>query len=123
VNTTIKACHVQWRMLTAGSTVWAPFGDHGWHPGTVTGLGKNPTERTVVGLSFETEAEDEKTNRWEVRTSRGEVVSARYLVAAVGTLSKANLPKFKGLEGFVSVMSVTEYAVDQRPVLSRPRFA
>jgi len=43
---------------------------------------------------------DEKTNRWEVRTSGGQVVSARYLVAAVGTLSKANLPKFKGLETF-----------------------
>jgi cation diffusion facilitator CzcD-associated flavoprotein CzcO len=43
---------------------------------------------------------DEKINRWEVQTSRGEVVSARYLIAAVGTLSKANLPQFKGLETF-----------------------
>jgi cation diffusion facilitator CzcD-associated flavoprotein CzcO len=49
----------------------------------------------VIATTF-----DEKTNRWEVRTSRGEVVSARYLIAAVGTLSKANLPKFKGLETF-----------------------
>jgi hypothetical protein len=53
MNTTINACSVQWRMLTEGSTVWAPFGDHGWHPGTVTGLGKNPAECTVVRLSFE----------------------------------------------------------------------
>jgi cation diffusion facilitator CzcD-associated flavoprotein CzcO len=50
----------------------------------------------VTAATFE-----EKTNRWEVRTSCGEVVSARYLIAAVGTLSKANLPKFKGLETFM----------------------
>ena len=24
-----------------------PFGDHSWHPYTVTDLGKNPAERTV----------------------------------------------------------------------------
>jgi hypothetical protein len=30
-----------WRMLTLGSTIWAPFGDHGWRPGIVIGLGKN----------------------------------------------------------------------------------
>jgi len=30
---------------------------------------------------------------------------------------------FEQLEGVVSVMSVTEYAVDQRRVLSRPRFS
>jgi cyclohexanone monooxygenase len=43
---------------------------------------------------------DEKTNRWEVRTDQGDVVSARYLIAAVGMLSATNLPKFKGLESF-----------------------
>lgn len=36
-----------WRMLTPGSTVWAPFGDHGWRPGTVIDLGKNRSDRTV----------------------------------------------------------------------------
>jgi hypothetical protein len=43
-----------WRMLSSGSTVWAPFGDHGWRPGTVIGLGKNWGDRTVVHLAFET---------------------------------------------------------------------
>jgi hypothetical protein len=45
---------VQWRMLIEGSTVWAPFGNHGWRPGIVIGLGKNRGDRTVVHLSFET---------------------------------------------------------------------
>jgi hypothetical protein len=43
-----------WRMLTLGSTIWAPFGDHGWRPGIVIGLGKNRADRTVVYLGFET---------------------------------------------------------------------
>jgi hypothetical protein len=44
-----------WRMLTSGSTICAPFGDHGWRPGIVIGLGKNRGDRTVVHLAFETE--------------------------------------------------------------------
>ena len=43
-----------WRMLSLGSTVWAPFRDHGWQPGTVIGLGKNRGDRTVVHLTFQT---------------------------------------------------------------------
>jgi cation diffusion facilitator CzcD-associated flavoprotein CzcO len=43
---------------------------------------------------------DEQTNRWEVRTDQGDVVSARYLIAAVGMLSATNLPKFTGIESF-----------------------
>lgn len=42
----------QWRMLTAGSCVWAPFGQWGWRPAIVAALGKNRAERTVVSLSF-----------------------------------------------------------------------
>jgi cyclohexanone monooxygenase len=49
----------------------------------------------VVGATF-----DDRTNRWEVRTDRGDVVSASYLVTAVGSLSAANLPKIDGLESF-----------------------
>lgn len=45
---------VQWRMITEGGLVWAPFGEHGWRAATVTGLGKNRGDRTVVHLSFET---------------------------------------------------------------------
>ena len=43
---------------------------------------------------------DEKRNRWEVRTDKGDVVTGRYFIAAVGSLSATNLPKFKGLESF-----------------------
>ena len=43
-----------WRMLTIGSTVWAPFGTHGWRPGIIIGLGKNRGDKTIVHLSFET---------------------------------------------------------------------
>ena len=41
-------------MLTLGSSVWAPFGEHGWRPGIITGLGKNRGDSTVVHLHFET---------------------------------------------------------------------
>ena len=43
---------------------------------------------------------DETTNRWEVRTDRGDHVSARYCIMATGCLSTAQVPKFKGLERF-----------------------
>ena len=43
---------------------------------------------------------DEKTNLWTVRTDQGDVVSARFVIAAVGSLSTANVPKFKGLDSF-----------------------
>jgi cation diffusion facilitator CzcD-associated flavoprotein CzcO len=43
---------------------------------------------------------DEKTNHWEVRTDKGDVAKAKYLIAAVGSLSATNVPKFKGLESF-----------------------
>jgi hypothetical protein len=50
----IEARGAPWRMLSLGSTVWAPFGDHAWRPGIVTGLGKNRGDNTVVHLAFET---------------------------------------------------------------------
>jgi len=43
---------------------------------------------------------DETTNLWTVRTDKGEEVTARYLIAAVGSLSTTNIPEFKGLEKF-----------------------
>jgi cyclohexanone monooxygenase len=43
---------------------------------------------------------DEKTSLWTVRTDKGDPVTTRFLIAAVGTLSDTNLPKFKGLERF-----------------------
>lgn len=52
--TTIEPRRAAWRMLIDGCTVWAPFGEHGWRPGIVVGLGKNRRDNTVVRLSFET---------------------------------------------------------------------
>ena len=42
----------------------------------------------------------EDTELWEVRTGRGDVVTARYLISAVGCLSAANVPRIPGLETF-----------------------
>jgi cation diffusion facilitator CzcD-associated flavoprotein CzcO len=43
---------------------------------------------------------DEATNRWEVRTDRGEQVSARFCIMATGCLSAAQVPDLQGLETF-----------------------
>jgi hypothetical protein len=53
IPTNIKSRRTAWRMLTLGSTVWAPFADDGWHAATIIGLGKNRGHRTVVHLTFE----------------------------------------------------------------------
>lgn len=49
----------------------------------------------VTGGAF-----DEATNLWTVETDDGETVTARYLVAAVGSLSDTNIPQFKGMDDF-----------------------
>jgi cation diffusion facilitator CzcD-associated flavoprotein CzcO len=49
----------------------------------------------VIGAEFA-----ETSNLWRVRTDQGEAVTARYLIAAVGSLSDTNTPQFKGLEEF-----------------------
>ncbi len=49
----------------------------------------------VTGADF-----DDTNNQWIVRTDKGEEVTARYLIGAVGSLSTTNLPRFKGLETF-----------------------
>ncbi len=43
---------------------------------------------------------DDATNRWAVRTDRGDHVSARFCIMATGCLSAAQVPRFKGLETF-----------------------
>src|SRR5258708_33225155 len=43
---------------------------------------------------------DETARLWRGRTDSGETVTARYLIAAVGSLSAMNMPPFKGLESF-----------------------
>ena len=45
----------------------------------------------VTGAEF-----DEKTNLWTVHTDKGEDVTARYLIAAVGSLSHTNMPNVQG---------------------------
>jgi cyclohexanone monooxygenase len=49
----------------------------------------------VTGAEF-----DESTNLWRVHTDKDEDVTARYLIAGVGTLSTTNMPPFKDLETF-----------------------
>jgi cation diffusion facilitator CzcD-associated flavoprotein CzcO len=43
---------------------------------------------------------DEATNRWRLRTERGAVYVAKFLVTAVGCLSAANVPDIPGLADF-----------------------
>ena len=42
----------------------------------------------------------EDANAWQVETDRGDLVTARSLITAVGCLSTANVPEFKGLDSF-----------------------
>jgi len=55
-------------------------------------------------IQFETGVEaahfDEVAGRWRIRTDRGELCSAKYLVTALGLLSATNLPDIAGLERF-----------------------
>ena len=46
---------------------------------------------------------DEATQRWLVRTDRGEVVSARLLVMATGIYSEPYCPPFEGLDDFAGL--------------------
>ena len=43
---------------------------------------------------------DEATNRWAIRTDRGDRVSAQFCIMATGCLSTAQVPPFKGLDTF-----------------------
>ncbi|MBV8132086.1 MAG: NAD(P)/FAD-dependent oxidoreductase [Alphaproteobacteria bacterium] len=49
----------------------------------------------VTGAEF-----DEDKALWKVRTDTAEKATARYLIAAVGSLSDTNMPPFKGIEKF-----------------------
>jgi len=51
--------------------------------------------KRVVATTF-----DDQTTLWTVRTDKGDMVTARYVIAAVGSLSTANVPPFKGLGSF-----------------------
>ena len=47
---------------------------------------------------------DEATNRWEIRTDRGERVTARFCIMATGCLSAAQVPDLAGLETFAGTL-------------------
>ncbi|GHO99767.1 cyclohexanone monooxygenase [Reticulibacter mediterranei] len=49
----------------------------------------------VVAASY-----DDVMKRWTIQTDRGERMSARYLITAVGCLSTPNAPRFNGLDSF-----------------------
>jgi cyclohexanone monooxygenase len=50
---------------------------------------------TVTRLRF-----DDATSRWHVSTDRGDEVSARFVIAATGSLNATNIPAFPGVETF-----------------------
>ncbi|WP_439815112.1 flavin-containing monooxygenase [Zavarzinia sp. CC-PAN008] len=52
-------------------------------------------ETKVTGADY-----DQATARWTVRTSRGDVVRAKYVVMATGCLSAARVPDFPGMGSF-----------------------
>jgi cyclohexanone monooxygenase len=49
----------------------------------------------VIAATF-----DEKAKRWSIETDRGDRVTAKFCIMAVGCLSAPNRPSFKGLEDF-----------------------
>src|SRR5215471_12103491 len=51
--------------------------------------------KRVIEVAF-----DDNTELWTVRTNKGDTVTARFVITAVGDLSTANTPPFKGLESF-----------------------
>ena len=51
--------------------------------------------KRIVEVTF-----DEDTELWTVQTDKGDVARARFVITAVGSLSTANVPPFKGLNSF-----------------------
>ncbi|CAO2656676.1 Nn.00g054790.m01.CDS01 [Neocucurbitaria sp. VM-36] len=47
---------------------------------------------------------DDESGRWIVGTSSGKTIKARYLVTALGLLSRQNLPDFEGINDFAGEM-------------------
>lgn len=59
-------------------------------------------DTSIDGLVF-----DEDTGVWTVRTGDGQTLTARYVVCAVGLLSKINMPDIKGLDSFQGTLAHT----------------
>jgi cation diffusion facilitator CzcD-associated flavoprotein CzcO len=62
-------------------------------------------------IAFETRVEaatfDDASNTWEIRTDRGDRVTARFLVTAAGCLSATNVPDIPGLDSFAGDILLT----------------
>jgi cation diffusion facilitator CzcD-associated flavoprotein CzcO len=52
-------------------------------------------ETRVTAATF-----DDATNTWSVTTDKGDTVTARFVISAVGALSEANMPRFAGVDSF-----------------------
>lgn len=50
---------------------------------------------TVTAATF-----DESTNTWTANTDAGDSITTTYLIAAVGSLSVSNIPRFPGIDSF-----------------------
>jgi len=50
---------------------------------------------TVTAAHF-----DEKANRWDIHTDKGERISAQHVIMATGCLSSTQTPEFEGLESY-----------------------
>lgn len=57
-------------------------------------------ENITFGTTIEYAGFNEGTNRWELRTDKGQRVTARFVVEGVGLLSSTNVPSFAGQETF-----------------------
>jgi cyclohexanone monooxygenase len=53
-----------------------------------------------LNTNIESAVFDDASNSWTVTTGDGETVTTRYVVCALGLLSKINLPAIKGLDSF-----------------------
>jgi glycine/D-amino acid oxidase-like deaminating enzyme len=119
--------------------------NHYWNQPDILAYLQAVVERHDLGkdiqlnTSIESVVFDDASNSWTVTTSDGETITARYVVCALGLLSKINLPDIKGVrllswypgphrclaggpQGLPSSGSVSSARV--RPVLSssvRPR--
>ncbi|MFY0611022.1 MAG: NAD(P)/FAD-dependent oxidoreductase [Hyphomicrobiaceae bacterium] len=55
-------------------------------------------------IDFETSVEsahfDDTSKRWQIKTDRGETLTARYCIMATGCLSSARIPDFPGLKNY-----------------------
>ena len=59
----------------------------------------------TLNTAIESSVFDDVSNSWTVTTGDGETVTARYVVCALGLLSKINLPDIKGRDSFVAPWS------------------